>query len=247
MITTVSRIIAALACIAAPAIALERPAVPPSAKKLTGAEIVVLYTGIVGSYNNLTNDVTLTGRSWMNFNAKRLHGFYTWDKKDHGMFMGSIRIKGDNFCYKTDKDKEICVGVWQDGTTTYETDAKGVVTSQNTIASTAPPALPGGLSPATPEEFTAFSKGKVFESVPYDADAPLIAETKWDWKKKKVTGNFIRNGKEKGKFAFPVIFKDGKSCIKFPDSVTCYTVYIDGPAFYEIRDDGGVHAVSTAR
>jgi hypothetical protein len=236
----------AIALSTTPALSLERPKVPASAKKLTGPEIEALYNANVGSFNNLTNKVTLTGRSWMDFKTKTMNGFYTWDEKDHGIFTGKIRIDGDWFCYKPDKDKETCVSVYQDGDTTYETDREGLVTSQNTIAPKAAPAVPDGTKPATPEEFMKFVTGKTFEVVVYDLDTLTIAESKWDWKKKRVSGNFAAKGK-RGNFKISIEFKDGMACTKQKAGLSCHTIYIAGNVFWEITEKGSVHAVSWAR
>jgi hypothetical protein len=106
------------------------------------------------------------------------------------------------------------------------------------------PTLPGSAKLATREEFIAFVNGKTVDVVIYDAGKPLTAILKWDWKKKRISGSYVLDGK-KGKVQAKWTFDGDKACSQAGNhSKQCHAVYIDGDRFYEMRDDGKVHAIS---
>lgn len=247
-IVTPSFAFVALVSVSSATLAQDRPTVPATAKKLTGAEIEAVYDTHMGNFDNLTNPgVKLTGRSWMDFKTKTIMGFYNWDGKDQGMFAGTIRIKGDDFCYKPGKEKETCVSVHRDGGNFWEADKKGLVTSANTMVPKVVPALPPGLKPASADEFSAFTKGKTFEVVVYSGESMVLTESVWNTKKKTVSGKWAQGGKLKGKFSLPITLEDGLLCAKQKKATSCHAIYIDGNALYEVKEDGAMHAVATAR
>jgi hypothetical protein len=108
--------------------AMTVPTLPATAKKLTGTEILTLYDGNTVKWTNFAKGMTGTGTS--DFKKKTQTG--TWaagDKK--GNFTSTISVKGDKFCYKTGKSKEVCDSVYTDGADTYNVNAKGIVDSED--------------------------------------------------------------------------------------------------------------------
>lgn len=119
---------AALSC--TPAVALDAPQLPATAKKLTGPEIKALYDGASVSFNNFTQKVALTGTDTYDLGKNTHAGTFSIGGKT-GTFKGSIRIKGDLFCHKEGSGKERCASVYTDGADIYEVNAKGTVESMN--------------------------------------------------------------------------------------------------------------------
>jgi hypothetical protein len=113
-----------------PALALEAPELPSSAKKLSGSEIVALYDGATIAFNNFTSKLPLTGTDTYNFAKKSHSGSYSIGGK-RGTFTGQIRVKGDMFCHREGKGKETCSSVYTNGVYIYEVNQKGVVESMN--------------------------------------------------------------------------------------------------------------------
>ena len=225
---------------------LDRPEVPASAKKLDAAGIAELYQGRRATFNNLTNDVSLTGEIFYGLTAKVMFGTYIWNKKDKGLFTGKIWTKGDKFCNKPDKGKQECLDVFLDGTTYYEVGEDGRVTSVDTILEN-PPQFPSSAKQVKPDEFITVSNGKrVFVTV-FDLDKPVAADLKWDWKKKRVTGNFIYGGTKKGKVDTKISVEGDTVCgiNKGEKTKNCYTYYLDAGGFYEMTSDGKMHAWSS--
>jgi hypothetical protein len=109
-----------------PAFAIDAPKLPASAKKLSGKEIVALYDGATVSFNNFTAKESLTGTVTYDFKSKTHKGHYVLGTQS-GDFEGPIRINGNTFCHKENKGKETCSSVYTDGSSIYETNAKGAV------------------------------------------------------------------------------------------------------------------------
>jgi hypothetical protein len=225
--------------------ALDRPPLPPQAKKLTAEEIQKHYQGLRATYENYTRDVTLTGEIIYDLTGGVMFGSYVSDQKDKGLFTGKIWSKDDRFCNKAEKAKEECVTVYLDGTTYYEVDDKNQVTSVDTILDY-PAKVPPSAKKVSPEEFIKASNGKrVFVTV-FDYDKPIIADLKWDWKKKRVTGNFIYGGTKRGKVNTTISVDGDTVCgvNKGEKKKNCYSYYLDDGGFYELAADGKVHALS---
>ena len=119
-------LIATLAIV--PAFGLDAPKVPASAKRLTGAEIVALYDGNTYAFQTFGKN-GVTGVNSYDFKKGVNPGTYVTSNGTKGTFTATIRIKGDQFCYKVGSDKETCIAVYLDGATVYSTDAKGLVTA----------------------------------------------------------------------------------------------------------------------
>jgi len=108
--------------------AMTAPTLPATAKKLTGAEIMALYDGSTVKWTNFAQGMTGTATS--DFKKKTETG--TWaagDKK--GNYTSAISVKGDTFCYKTGKSKEVCNSVYTEGADIYQVNAKGIVESED--------------------------------------------------------------------------------------------------------------------
>jgi hypothetical protein len=107
--------------------------------------------------------------------------------------------------------------------------------------------LPSTAKQATMEEFQAFADGKKVDVVIFDLGVPVTAQLVWDWKKKRITGDALVNGKDKIKVKTKLSFKDQQACSEQDGKPSCHAIYIDGDSFYEVRADGDVHATSTLR
>lgn len=226
--------------------ALERPPLPPTAKKLDAKGIANLYGSRRATYNNYTRDVPLTGEIFYDLAGKIMYGTYIWNKKDKGLFTGKIWAKGDKFCNKPDKGPQECVDVFLDGQTYYEVGDDGQVTSIDTIMDY-PPKLPASAKLVSPEEFIAASSGKRVFATIFDLDKPVVAYLKWDWKKKRVTGDFVYGGTKKGK-ADTKLSIDGNTICganKGEKAKNCYSYYLDRDGFYEMTADGKMHGWSS--
>jgi hypothetical protein len=105
--------------------------------------------------------------------------------------------------------------------------------------------LPSTAKQATMEEFKAFADGKKVDVVIFDLGVPVTAQLVWDWKKKRITGDALVNGKDKIKVKTKLSFKDQQACSEQDGKPSCHSIFIDGNRFYEVRADGNVHATST--
>lgn len=103
--------------------------------------------------------------------------------------------------------------------------------------------LPSSAKKATLDEFKKFADGKEVSVVIFDAGVPVTATLIWNWKKKGITGNALVDG-QKVKVKAKLSFKDDKACSTAGGKTNCHAIAIDGNKFYEVRDDGDVHAVS---
>ena len=120
----------AVVSLANTAFAESAPALPTSAKKLTGKEITALYDGATVNFNNFTMKQPLTGTDTYDLKAHSHQGTYTLAGKS-GSFSGAARVKGDQFCHREGSGSEHCAFVYTDGADIYEVNAKGIVKSQN--------------------------------------------------------------------------------------------------------------------
>jgi len=106
------------------------------------------------------------------------------------------------------------------------------------------PTLPAAAKKVTQDEFIAFVNGKTVDVVIYDAGKSLSATLKWDWKKKRITGSYLLDGK-KGKVSAKWTFEGDKACSQAGSQPKqCHAIYIEGDQFFEMRDDGKIHAIS---
>jgi hypothetical protein len=222
------------------------PALPEGATKLTGAEVRQIYHANAANYNNFTEKVSLSGTTYYDFDKGRMWGFYLWDKKDRGMFMGNIEIKGDEFCYQSDGFKQFCNSVHRHGDDIFEVNAKGVVTSMNKVLPGGAPAVPATAKTASLEDLRAMLEGKAVSTTVFDMEEAIVTRVKWNVKKKQTTGEYIYGGKEKGKFTRTISTDGGKICTKGKKEKqpSCHVFMIDGTTFYEVTDAGAVHAIS---
>lgn len=79
----------------------------------------------------------------------------------------------------------------------------------------------------------------------YDADVSIVAKTKWNFAKKRVSGSFDANG-NKGKFNNEWVIEGDTSCTeKTADGKwICQKVFVVGDVMYEVNSAGKLHAVS---
>ena len=96
-----------LSMVTSSALAAEKAKVPKSAQKLTGNEIVALYDNTWFRFHNFMKPTT-TGTFLISFTTKTASGTYVTGK-NRGTWLGTVRIKGDQFCRKINKNKEGCV------------------------------------------------------------------------------------------------------------------------------------------
>jgi hypothetical protein len=108
--------------------------------------------------------------------------------------------------------------------------------------------LPPSAKQATMEEFQAFADGKTVEVVIFDLEVPVKATLLWDWKKKRITGDALVNGKDKIEVDTRLSFKGDMACAdQEGGKPTCHLIFIDGDRFHEVRADGVLHATSTLK
>ncbi|MER9483202.1 hypothetical protein NKI74_28155 [Mesorhizobium sp. M0494] len=105
--------------------------------------------------------------------------------------------------------------------------------------------LPSSAKKASMEEFKTFANGKKVNVIIYDAGAAITATLVWSWKKKQIIGEALVNNKTKIKVKVPLTFDGDKACSQDQGKPVCHLIYIDNDKFYEVRDDGKVHATST--
>jgi hypothetical protein len=108
------------------------------------------------------------------------------------------------------------------------------------------PALPADAKKAAADTFAAFVSGKTVDVTVYDHKAPIIARLVWDWTKKTVTGRYVYDGADEGDVKRTISFAGDKACSvgKGDKTAACYAVYMSGPSFFEVNDNGSLHAVS---
>ena len=111
------------------ALAAGTPKVPKSAKKLTGNEILTLYDNTWFNFHNYLKPTT-TGTFLVSFTTKTASGTYI-KGKESGTWIGTVRIKGSQFCRRINKHKEGCVFLYVDGPNVYEVNSRGVLESMN--------------------------------------------------------------------------------------------------------------------
>lgn len=108
------------------------------------------------------------------------------------------------------------------------------------------PKLPKDAVPLTGAQIGEWLNGRKFTSVViYDADVPIVATTKWNLAKKRVSGSYDANG-NKGKFNNEWVIEGDTSCTeKTADGKwICQKVYVVGDVMYEVNSAGKVHAIS---
>ena len=116
--------------IASVSYAIDAPALPASAKKLNGVEIVKLYDRHTITFEVFGMPLLLTGTDTYNFEAHSHSGNFKIGEKS-GEFSGAIRVKGDQYCHTEGAKNEICVWVYSDGDDTYEVNSQGIVESKH--------------------------------------------------------------------------------------------------------------------
>jgi hypothetical protein len=124
---------------AAPALGAEPPKLPPTAKQLTGPQIVALYDGKTFTFTSYTFWGVVTGEASYDFKTKKNHGTYQLGSH-HGTFDGTIRISGNQFCYKAGFSQEHCNSVYVDGDEVYEVRPSGKIESVDEAKKAIPPA-----------------------------------------------------------------------------------------------------------
>lgn len=104
--------------------------------------------------------------------------------------------------------------------------------------------LPATATKATMDQFKALADGKTVKVTIFDFDVPVTAELVWSWEKKSITGKAFVSGK-----SFPVNsileFDGERACAVVGEQTTCHMIYIDGNSFYEVTNEGKIHAAST--
>jgi hypothetical protein len=130
MMLSLLRTVLVLAGLAAPALAVQLPSLPASAKKLTGAEIKALYDGKTFTFTAYTFFGVATGTVTYDFQTGTSHGSYNlgWHNGD---IDGRIHLDGDKFCYKVGLDREHCDFMYSAGQSIYDVDPNGTVQSVN--------------------------------------------------------------------------------------------------------------------
>jgi hypothetical protein len=214
---------------------------PASAKKLDGKGIAELYEGAYATFDNVRDKVK--GEIFYSIKSKVMFGIYRTANGDAGIFRGKARVKGDQFCYKTDA-KEVCQNVYVDGNNYYETNADGTVTSIDSVQANPPkPPTSAAIIPAS--KVLELVKGKRILVKVYDSEKPLVADVTWEPKKSSVVGKYIFGGQSEGKVNVKFKVKGDQVCFQNDKAFDCYTYYEIPNGFVEVTDKGNVHAIST--
>ena len=119
-------IAAALAVAVSPALAVEAPKLPASAKKLDNAGIKALYVGKSTSGTSYEFDNLLTFSVTIGDSKNTITGDWK-DGTGTGKVNATYRIRGGKWCFKLPKDKEKCRDIYVDGPTIYEVSGKRVM------------------------------------------------------------------------------------------------------------------------
>lgn len=102
-------------------IAAEAPPLPPSAKKLTAAEIMSTMGGKTLKYTSYSKADVKTGTTTFDFKKMKFWGTYE-GKKYNAMDLG---MSGDGYCYETPCSSPM--SIYQDGKKIYEVKDGGTV------------------------------------------------------------------------------------------------------------------------
>ncbi len=218
---------------------------PGDAKKLAGDEVMALYHGRSADFEEFTQKVPYAGTAFFDLKKKRMWGFYLWDGRERGLYKGTASVMDDQLCSTTEDDDEICAFVHVAGDKAYEVDEAGKVVSVLTFLPLGKPALPASAVKATPESFTQLTDQKSTNFVVHDYETPFIGRLYWDWSNKKMVGELIVDEKKLAKVRSELTFDGDKVCTAWKTTDrSCYVVMVDGNTFYEIADNGDVHAVA---
>lgn len=105
--------------------------------------------------------------------------------------------------------------------------------------------LPSTAKKATVDELRALSDKKKVAVEIFDLGTPVRGNLIWNWQKKAITGTAVINNKDKIRVRSILTTSGEKVCATNKgEKPSCHAVYIDGSKFYEVNDDGSVHAVS---
>jgi hypothetical protein len=110
------------------AAAVTAPKLPASAKKLTGAEISALFDGATLTFESYAHPNLVSGTA--TFDLKNHSQTGTWEAaavNKKGDVSGFVEVKGDQWCFKPDPNKEFCNFVYKDGDDIYEVSGSKVV------------------------------------------------------------------------------------------------------------------------
>lgn len=222
--------------------AVAETSLPTNAKKLSAAEILALH-GTRVSFDNKEFDATLTGTVYYLFKDKLVFGTSYWNNENKGLFRFKTWIKGDQSCQRAINNKEDrCVFIYRAGDTLFDVNKNGKVLGTNVILPSDPP-LPPGLPKIDATRVLELVKGKRIIVEIFDFGGPLIADVKWDLKKKKSTGKYMFGAKE-GKANAKYVVKNDTLCFPEGKKDNCYDYYETKDGFIEVNAEGKVHGIS---
>jgi hypothetical protein len=96
------------------------------------------------------------------------------------------------------------------------------------------------------EEFKALADGKTVDVEIFDMEQPVTATLVWNWTDESITGKALINNENEVDVKTKLLIEGDKACSQGEgEEPTCHFIYVEGNRFYEVRDDGEVHAVST--
>jgi hypothetical protein len=113
------------------AAAVAAPKLPASAKKLAGAEISALFDGATLTFESYAHANLVSGT--VTFDLKNHTQTGTWEAaaaNKKGDVSGFVEVKGDQWCFKPDPNKEFCNDVYKDGDDIYEVTTSKVVVAK---------------------------------------------------------------------------------------------------------------------
>ena len=111
---------------AVPALAMDGPSLPSSAKKLTKDEIIAMMQGKTFNYKSYNHDELKTGKTTFDFKKMTYSGTYSDKGKMKSYTAQPLSMNSEAYCY--DKTcPEGASAIYGDGSVIYEMNGKGKV------------------------------------------------------------------------------------------------------------------------
>jgi hypothetical protein len=106
--------------------------------------------------------------------------------------------------------------------------------------------LPTDAKQLTGDQIRAFLAGNTFQFDVHDAGKPLTGTSTWESERGIVFGEYSLDHQSPKPWKRAWWVEGDKNCTRSGDNPPeCQMIYVDGDRFFEIREDGGVHAIST--
>jgi hypothetical protein len=118
-------------------------------QKLTGAEISALFGGATMTFQSYAHPNLVSVTTTFDLNNHTQTG--TWEApavKKKGDVKGFVEVKGDQWCFKPESNKEFCNFVYTDGDDIYEVSSSNVVVAKERNSRLAAVLAAGASSPS---------------------------------------------------------------------------------------------------